>query len=124
MQRESKEQEALIEYCEYTNVPIFAIPNGGFRDKKEAYFLKRTGVKAGVPDLFVPVARGGFFGLFIEMKWGRNKTTPQQDEWLGLLAKNHYRCCVCYGADAAVKAIKAYMKEPPTYNFVLGTPAK
>ena len=54
---------------------LFHIPNGGKRNITTAKRLKAEGVKAGVPDLFLPVSRGGFFGLFIEMKVGKNKTT-------------------------------------------------
>ena len=45
-----------------------AIPNGGSRNPIEARHLKEQGVKAGIPDLFLPCARGGFHGLYIEMK--------------------------------------------------------
>lgn len=43
---ESQEQKALIQFCDYQNIPIFAIPNGGKRNPKEAADLKRQGVKA------------------------------------------------------------------------------
>lgn len=38
---------------------LFHIPNGGSRNRLEAINLKRQGVKAGVPDLFLPVSRHG-----------------------------------------------------------------
>ena len=47
---------------------MFHIPNGGSRNKLEASNLKKQGVKAGVPDLFLPVGRGSYHGLFIELK--------------------------------------------------------
>ena len=82
MQYEALEQEAVVKYCELKRIPIFAIPNGGKRNAKEAYFMKRTGVKAGVPDLCVPVAKKGYHGLYIEMKYGKNKPTEAQEEWM------------------------------------------
>ena len=49
---------------------LLAIPNGGLRNKVTAGKLKAQGVKAGVPDIFLPVARGRYHGLWIEMKEG------------------------------------------------------
>lgn len=63
------------------------IPNGGKRDKVTAKKrLKAEGVKPGVPDVFLPVARKGFHGLYIEMKWGENVPSDEQYKWIyGLL---------------------------------------
>lgn len=44
------------------------IPNGGTRDAVEAKHLKQQGVKSGVPDLCLPVPRGQYHGLYIEIK--------------------------------------------------------
>ena len=55
---------------------------GGKRDAKTATILKRQGVKAGVPDLHLPVARGGYHGLYIELKVGDNTTTKKQKDWI------------------------------------------
>jgi len=71
--------------------------------------LKCEGVKPGVPDLFLPVARGGFFGLYIEMKWGKNKTTDLQNKWLTELANQGYYCVVCRGFTEAREEIEKYI---------------
>lgn len=47
---------------------LYHIPNGGKRTKAEAGIFKAMGVKSGVPDVHLPVARGGYHGLYIEMK--------------------------------------------------------
>lgn len=47
---------------------LFHIPNGGKRTKTEAARFRAAGVRSGVPDLFLPCARGGYHGLWIEMK--------------------------------------------------------
>lgn len=106
---EAKEQQALIEWCAWKRIPIFHIPNGGSRDKREAANLKRQGVKAGVPDLFVPVARGGWHGLFVEMKTAKGRVSSKQREWLDLLDAQGYLTRVCRGADEAMSVIGAYM---------------
>jgi len=80
---EATEQETLIQWCgwQQSKYPelklIYHIPNGGSRNTLEAANLKRQGVKAGVPDLCLPVARNGFHGLYIEMKYGKNNGEPE-----------------------------------------------
>lgn len=112
---EATEQEIVINWCEY-NSPrhpelklIYHVPNGGSRNQLEAVNLKRQGVKAGVPDLNLPVALNGFHGLYIEMKFGKNKTTEKQKWWLEQLQKQGYKTAVCYGADEAIDTIKEYL---------------
>lgn len=59
---------------------LYAVPNGGRRDKAEAAHLKRQGVRAGVPDLCLAVPKGKYHGLYIELKVGNNKTSEHQDK--------------------------------------------
>lgn len=94
----------------------FAIPNGGKRNAREAARLKCQGVKAGVPDIFVPMGRKGFCGLFIEMKGPIVKGKPiprtsvlQLQMHVKLIAEG-FRVCTCYGADEAFNVIKEYVK--------------
>ena len=75
----------------------------------EAANLKRQGVKAGVPDLCLPVPKNGYHGLYIEMKYGRNKTTQKQEEWLKALQEQGYYVAVCYGAEEAERLIASYL---------------
>ena len=69
---EEDEQSALFQFASWQKEPewslLFAIPNGGYRKLKTGIRLKRTGLKPGIPDMMLPVGRGGFLGLFIEMK--------------------------------------------------------
>lgn len=112
---EATEQERLISWASWqqNRYPelklLFHIPNGGSRNTLEAANLKRQGVKAGVPDLFLPVAKGTYHGLFIEMKWGKNTVTDKQDEWLHDLTVQGYKATVCYGADEAIEIITDYL---------------
>lgn len=52
---------------------LFHVPNGGSRDRREAARLKAQGVRAGVPDLCLPVPSGAYHGLFIELKAGKTR---------------------------------------------------
>jgi len=115
---ESGHQEALFSWAAYQQgrMPeleyLHHVPNGGSRNTLEAANLKRQGVKAGVPDLCLPVARNGFHGLYIEMKYGKNKTTENQKEWLEELTAQGYFTAVCYGAEEAERIIARYLQFP------------
>ena len=108
---EADEQIKVIQWCDSIGAPVFHIPNGGSRNPREAANLKRQGVRAGVPDLCVPVAKGGYHGLYIEMKAGKNKPTDNQVRWLELLRRNGYAAFVCYGADNAIECIRRYLHD-------------
>lgn len=92
---------------------LFAIPNGGKRDIKTALKMREEGLKPGVPDVCLPVARQGWHGLFIEMKVKGNKPTAYQMEWLDKLQKQGYLALVCYGVQEAQDAIKDYLGITP-----------
>ena len=109
---EASEQEALMQWATIKGYDLlFHIPNGGSRHPAEAMNLKKQGVKKGVPDLFLPVPRGGFHGLFIEMKATKGRLSIEQKAWLGALVELGYQAVVCYGFDDARKAIEGYMAE-------------
>ena len=114
---ESQEQTALFDWAEYqkNTMPelalMFHIPNGGSRNKIEAARLKRQGVKKGVSDVFLSCPKGGYHGLYIEMKRQKGGVlTKEQSDWLELVAKYGYKVAVCYGAEAAIKEITDYLK--------------
>lgn len=82
-------------------VRIFAIPNGGKRNIKEATRLKLQGVSAGIPDLYIPE-----WGLWIEMKRtvGGVLSAPQKD-WIAYLNKIGQHAIVAQGCQEAVDAV-------------------
>lgn len=90
---------------------LFHIPNGGKRNAREGARFKRMGVKPGVPDLFLPVPRGKYHGLFIELKSSNGKLTDYQRHWLQDLAASGYAACVCFGFDEAKNDILKYLDE-------------
>lgn len=89
---------------------LFHIPNGGKRDIKEAARFKAMGVKAGVPDLCLPVPMNGFAGLYIEMKYGKNTTTEKQKEWISALKEQGYKVEVCHSGEDATKELETYLQ--------------
>lgn len=94
---------------ECKKVGMHHIPNGGKRDKRTAVALKRQGVKAGVPDICLPVARNGYHGLYIELKAGKNKATKNQEKWQVFLNDQGYYAVICYGWREAAKVIEEYL---------------
>ena len=62
-----------------------------------------------MPDLCLPVARNGKHGLYVEMKWGKNKTTDKQDWWLEQLRQQGYETAVCWSAEEAMDTIAGYL---------------
>lgn len=105
-------QWAALEARMYPELQLlFAIANGGKRHIKTAVMLKRTGVKAGVPDMMLPVARGGYHGLYIELKRVKNSTTSAaQKGWHIKLREQGYRVTVCKGADEAINELVSYLE--------------
>ena len=118
-QPEHKMQVALFTWARLVarNNPrlnlLFAIPNGGHRDPRTAAQLKAEGVKAGVPDICLPVSRGGHHGLWLELKAGKNKPTEQQDNWHRELKRQGYAVHVIHDEwTIAVQIIEDYLTHP------------
>jgi len=118
--REGQEQAALMREIELRHPDAFAliyhVPNGGHRHKAVAAKLKGQGVKAGVPDLVLPMARGGFFGLYIEFKATVDPApvSASQHAYIGRLNLQGYLAIVCRGHSDAMEQLRAYLMLPPT----------
>ncbi len=110
---EHDEQCALFEWAHYQHPELlrwmFAIPNGGQRNKIVAARLKQEGVKKGVPDLMLPMPTDKYHGLFIEMKFGKNKMTEPQKQFFDFATQQGYLCKVAYSADEAIQILSEYL---------------
>ncbi len=82
--------------------------NGVKMTKAQAGRAIAQGMLSGVPDLFLPVPKNGYHGLFIEMKYGSNKVTENQEKFLQNAANVGYAISVCYSANEAIKRIEDY----------------
>ena len=113
---EAEEQELVMKWASmnWKKYPalfrLFHIPNGGSRQIAEAVHLKRMGVKAGVPDLFLPYPVEPWHGLWIEMKSLTGRPTALQKEWIEWLREQGYAAYVCKGAEAAINCLLMYLK--------------
>lgn len=116
LRTEASEQEAVITICKFmeNRYPELKLlhhcPNGGKRDHVSAAVLKRQGVKAGVPDLHLPVPKGQYASLYIEMKYGDGKLSKEQKEFLRRAAEYGNFVAVCYSQEIALKVIEEYVK--------------
>ncbi len=88
---------------------LFAIPNGGDRHPAVAAKMKAEGVKRGVPDICLPVARGGHHALYIEMKAENGRVRPDQNKWLQALADQGNQVEVHRSWERARDAILYYL---------------
>ena len=89
---------------------LFAIPNGGKRDKVTGFKMKQEGVKSGVPDLCLPVPRRGYHGLYIEMKiQDGGVVSDNQKKWKKALEEQGYRVEICPGFEAARATLENYL---------------
>lgn len=113
---EAQEQEALFRWAAYSagKYPelrlMYAIPNGGSRDRREAHNLRLQGVKAGVPDICLPVPRGRFAALYIELKRQKGgRVSDEQRGWIEALNRAGNRAVVCRGYEEARAEIERYL---------------
>lgn len=94
---------------------MYAIPNAAKRSKRQGAYMKAEGLRAGVPDVCLPVARQGFHALYIELKRPRTATqragtvSAAQSDMLDRLNQERNLAIVCYGWEEAAKAIIDYV---------------
>jgi len=108
---ESSEQTALVARVRnfHPDLVFMSIPNGGKRDARVAAQMKREGVLAGAPDLFLAEPRHDKHGLFIEMKRVGGKTSDKQDIIIDKLRAKGYEVVICEGADKAYGELLRYV---------------
>lgn len=114
-QPELEEQAALIDWADKTVIDsvrigdyLIHIPNEGKRGPKAARDAKRLGVRAGVPDLFLALPRGGYAGLWIEMKSKYGKVSDNQQCWMEKLSSGGYKYHICFSSIEAIKIVLGY----------------
>lgn len=113
---EAQEQEALFRWAEFSagKYPelalMYHVTNEGKRTVSNGAALKRQGLKKGVPDICLPVPRGKFHGMYIEMKKIGEKPTIEQRNYMVELARLGYCCFLAdRGWQDAAEVITWYM---------------
>lgn len=88
---------------------VFAVPNGFYSTPAQKAKMRQEGLRSGVWDIFLPYARGKYHGMFLEMKFGSNKLTPEQVEFGDTATAEGYLCRVAYDWLTAYNFILDYM---------------
>lgn len=101
-----------VQVCEWsrqnTDLPFFATFNERKCNPAEAERLRRGGRIAGVPDLIYFRSNKTHHGLYIELKFGKNKCSPAQISFHNRLVAEDYAVYVCYSSDEAILVIKNF----------------
>ncbi len=110
---EQKQQAAYFQWCAKSGIKeleqAFAVPNGGSRHMLEALNLKRSGVRPGVPDVLLPIAKGGFIGLALEFKWNYGKPSEAQIDRVTALQMAGWCVMLVWDWEAAKRATEGYL---------------
>ena len=94
------------------NVPsrlLFHAANGGRRDVREAALFKARGVRAGIPDLLLLAARGGYHGAAFEVKTPKGRISKAQAECLEELDAAGYYAVVVRSVYEGRREIEHYL---------------
>ena len=94
--------------------------NGVKLSGTQAKIAKGQGMLSGVPDLFLPVPKNGYHGLFIEMKSEKGRVTENQHWFLTNAESLSYKTVICYSAKEAISAIQAYYDEETIKRYYSG----
>lgn len=117
---EEVEQQEFVKWLDDNCIIFYHIRNEGTFSKRlingkmlclEGIKFKRLGVKSGVPDICVPIARGGFHGLYIELKRldGGSGLSETQKVWINALSREGYKAVQANGHEAAIEVVKNYL---------------
>jgi hypothetical protein len=113
--QESREQIALFQWIRLhpkLKHIAYHVPNERKTSKISGFILKQLGVLSGVSDVVIPVARGGFHGMYIEMKSTKGRLSENQKSFLDNMAKEGYMAVCAHGFDSAKQFIEGYLKLP------------
>ena len=113
---EAQEQKALFEWAEWAKrkypelALMYHIPNEARRSYALGREMKAQGLRSGVPDICLPVPRGGYGALYIEMKRREDsRLSDNQRGWINGLNRAGNRAVVCKGWEAARQEIETYL---------------
>lgn len=123
---ETQEQIEVVRWLKIENdariisgereICFIASSNGGKVSKRQAVLFKAMGYRAGTPDLFILWPRGGFHGLFIEMKrpaipnvCDKGRPSKEQIKFAQEVTARGYGFYFAYGADEAKRLITEYI---------------
>jgi len=89
---------------------LFAVPNGGSRNKLEAINLKRQGLKPGVSDVICLIPKKGFASLLIEFKTQTGEQSPEQKKFQEQAEACGSKYVIVRSVGRAIDVLKEYLK--------------
>ena len=114
---EAQEQKALFEWAGFESgrypelALLYHIPNEARRSYALGREMKAQGLKSGVPDICLPVPRGDYGALYIELKRRKDgRLSDNQRGWLNGLNRAGNMAVVCKGWEEARDTIIKYLK--------------
>ena len=112
-QTESQLQKSCITWfrLQYPSIGrlIFAVPNGGSRNAREAAKMKGEGVTAGVSDVILLKASDGYSSLCVEFKTEKGRQQTTQKEWQQVVEDNGNKYVLCRSFDSFRDIVKDYL---------------
>lgn len=100
---------------------FYAIPNGSHKSPAARGLFQRTGLKAGVPDVHLPIVSDEwddrhreprYKGLWIEFKSKRGVVSASQKEWAVKLQAHEHRVEICRSWIEAANITIEYLELP------------
>lgn len=107
---ESEIQQSVIQWfrTKYPNYIIAAVPNGGFRNAREAAIMRREGVLAGFADLVIIVKQNI---LFLELKTPTGVLSKKQREFQKKITNLGFQYVVCRSLEQTVIVVESWLKK-------------
>lgn len=119
-QPEHDEQCALFEWArnptverQYPAIKLMSCSLNGVKlTRAQAGKAKAAGMLKGESDVRLPVARGSWIGLIIEMKAGKNTATQEQLDYGYEMEAEGHQFHICYTWEDARLKIEKYLQQP------------
>lgn len=100
-------------FCRTKKLPeslLYHIPNASVGGARRGAMLKAMGVRKGIPDYCLAIARGGFHGLYLEMKTVDGRISPEQKILGHQLREQGYDVRFSFSTSDAMRIIEDYLK--------------
>lgn len=108
---------------QYPDVIFWSNDSGEKKPMGLAVLNKRMRSGSKIPDLWISEARGGFFGLYIELKTEsplrknglpKSEHVIRQAEMIDRLNERGYMACFGVGLESTMATIRMYLSQLPT----------
>lgn len=99
-------QKAVVQFLELKKCKYTSIPNSTYtRSWSQKMKNKQSGLRAGLPDLFVVYNDHAFF---IEMKTPKGVISEYQQAWIYSINKTEIKAHICRSVEDVAKVLEQY----------------